>query len=339
MSKGSGSVKMPSPDEYMNLVNAEANANRINQSTPFGKIKYKNVGKKPMSFDKWKRKNTSPSDEGYTNQRGEYVQGSGDLRNLQKEYKEYAAGVPVKRKAQFKYSKPIQNLFNQQFDPESYDNYADEYMGRYNTLMEPVREQQMDRFQQTMFDRGLPEGGEVYGDLFRTTVGDPNARQDLMATQQAQGLADSRRQQDWMRLAQAMGLSNLNSSPVNVLGGANMAMNANAQNAQINQQQNSDIMNAMALMGAAAVGCSHDFKENKHPVTTLEQLCSIPVEGWTYRTGYGDEGDHIGPYAEDFKEAFGVGDGKTIAFIDMMGVLMRSVQELAAEVREIKCKM
>jgi hypothetical protein len=69
----------------------------------------------------------------------------------------------------------------------------------------------------------------------------------------------------------------------------------------------------------------------------LEALMSIPVEKWKYiypeKNGHGV---HIGPYAEDFQRAFGIGDGKTISYTDAIGVLMAAVQALSREVEELK---
>lgn len=335
--KGAGSVKAPQPEEYIGLVNAQADANRVNTSTPFGKVVYRNAGAKPLSFKKWSKQNPQ-NDEPVMNQRGEY--NYAPQRDLKKEYSTYLKRHPQEKTAQFKYSPELRSMFNEQFDGDSYDNYANEYMDRFTELQQPQRDYNLDQFQQSMVNRGLPEGSDVYGDLYRTTIADPVARENLMGTQMAQSMGDNRRNQDWQRLSQAMGLSQLNVPGLDVMGAGNMAANANMNNAMIDAEQNSNMWNTMAALGSAYLmaGCSRDYKHNKHPVTTLDQLMTIPVEGWTYNPGIGDESNHISPYAEDFQQAFGVGDGKTIAFIDMIGVLMRSVQELTEEVRELKCK-
>ena len=69
----------------------------------------------------------------------------------------------------------------------------------------------------------------------------------------------------------------------------------------------------------------------------LVGLLSLPIEKWQYTyPGTGEGGDHIGTYAEDFTEAFGIGDGRTIDYTNALGVLMASVQALAAQVKELK---
>jgi hypothetical protein len=68
----------------------------------------------------------------------------------------------------------------------------------------------------------------------------------------------------------------------------------------------------------------------------LERLLSIPVEKWEYLYPDRDtQGDHIGPYAEDFQMSFQVGDGKTINYMDAIGVLIASVQALSKRVEEL----
>lgn len=83
---------------------------------------------------------------------------------------------------------------------------------------------------------------------------------------------------------------------------------------------------------------SRDYKTTGEDAgNVLDKIASLPIERWQYKPeiGVGVE-PHIGPYAEDFHDAFGVGDGKTIAFIDMMGVMLKGLQELTREVRELK---
>lgn len=78
---------------------------------------------------------------------------------------------------------------------------------------------------------------------------------------------------------------------------------------------------------------SKDYKEDKQPVSgALDALTSMPVEAWKYKQGIADEGEHIGPYAEDFHKATGKGDGKSIPIQDAIGVTMKAVQELSDKV-------
>ena len=83
------------------------------------------------------------------------------------------------------------------------------------------------------------------------------------------------------------------------------------------------------IIGSVGGASSRALKDTQSSVdneATLAALMTIPVDIWTYK---GENEEHIGTYAEDFKEAFGVGDGKTINYLDAIGVLMSAVKALA----------
>ena len=61
------------------------------------------------------------------------------------------------------------------------------------------------------------------------------------------------------------------------------------------------------------------------------------MERWRYNADTGWEtGDHIGPYAEDFRELFGIGDGSTINIIDALGVALSAIKGLAEKVERLE---
>lgn len=92
---------------------------------------------------------------------------------------------------------------------------------------------------------------------------------------------------------------------------------------------------AAGMIGKAMMS-SKELKEDKRPVEgALEAVNSMPIEEWKYKDGIEDGGHHIGPYAEDFKQATGKGDGKSIFPVDAIGVTMKAVQELSAQVKEL----
>lgn len=93
------------------------------------------------------------------------------------------------------------------------------------------------------------------------------------------------------------------------------------------------------LAGMAMMMSSEDVKENKKDVPegkALKGLKKLRVEKWDYKPGVADEGKHIGPYAEEFKEEFGIGDGKTIKYQDAIGVTMKAVQDLSEKVDKLE---
>lgn len=61
----------------------------------------------------------------------------------------------------------------------------------------------------------------------------------------------------------------------------------------------------------------------------LDRVLALPLSRWQYRNG-GAEGQHLGPMAEDFRAAFGLGaaDGRSISTVDTSGVALAAIQGL-----------
>ncbi len=74
-------------------------------------------------------------------------------------------------------------------------------------------------------------------------------------------------------------------------------------------------------------------KENFAPIDTsdiLEKVAALPLSAWTYK----DDPTHrryIGPVAQDFHAAFGLGDDTTINTLDADGVTLAAIQALVRE--------
>jgi hypothetical protein len=67
-------------------------------------------------------------------------------------------------------------------------------------------------------------------------------------------------------------------------------------------------------------------------VTVLQKLVALPVKAWFYK-GDHDEGQHMGPVAEDFAETFGLGNNeKYISTVDESGVALAAIQGLNKKV-------
>lgn len=95
----------------------------------------------------------------------------------------------------------------------------------------------------------------------------------------------------------------------------------------------------LATTGYMAYKSSKKLKHNKEKISSeiiLKGLKKIPVEKWDYKKGVEDEGRHIGVYAEDFSNEFGVGDGKTIHVMDAIGVSMAAIKGLSKQVDKLK---
>jgi hypothetical protein len=70
----------------------------------------------------------------------------------------------------------------------------------------------------------------------------------------------------------------------------------------------------------------------------LDKLVAMPMESWNYKA-QNKTIRHIGPYAQDFNKAYGLGDGKlSISTIDSDGVALVSVQALAERNRNLSAR-
>jgi hypothetical protein len=92
--------------------------------------------------------------------------------------------------------------------------------------------------------------------------------------------------------------------------------------------------------GAGGAGSDRAIKEAFTPVdprTVLDSVRDLPIERWRYK---GDGAAHIGPMAQDFAAAFGVGDDDRVIYtVDAQGVALAAIQALAAEVAELRAEV
>lgn len=92
------------------------------------------------------------------------------------------------------------------------------------------------------------------------------------------------------------------------------------------------------LSGLAAVGAfsARALKEAFEPVdaeAVAYRVAALPVERWRYK---GERRGFMGPMAQDFAEAFDLGDGRMIAFADAQGVLFAAVGWAVRKIREME---
>jgi len=70
----------------------------------------------------------------------------------------------------------------------------------------------------------------------------------------------------------------------------------------------------------------------------LERIASLPIQEWSYKAE-GDDVRHIGPTAQDFRAAFGLGgDDVSISTIDPAGIALAAIQELQKKTTELDNK-
>jgi hypothetical protein len=96
-----------------------------------------------------------------------------------------------------------------------------------------------------------------------------------------------------------------------------------------------DVISAVAPIALMALS-SRDYKTKVGDVDTdqiLEAVEKLPIDRWKY---HGEDGTHIGTYAEDFNKAFDLDGGKAINLVDAVGVLMACVKSLSARVKELE---
>jgi len=253
---GGGGPDPMSPEQIKELLAYGADQNRVDQVTPFGSMTWSNNADPVQSWDDWSAANPltrGPSitraigDGNERTQRGRITGGT------RADYDKYASNYNTNNsdwQANINLSDDMQGIWDRVFSEGSYDNYADDYMGEYNRLTEGVYDRQDDRFQQSMFDRGLPEGGDLYGDLFsqHTKRQDDATQGAAFGARQAGDAAQAR---DYNRLASAMGLSQINVPQSDPNAAANMAMNANTQAMQQHQNSQNGIWNTVAGLGGA----------------------------------------------------------------------------------------
>ncbi len=71
------------------------------------------------------------------------------------------------------------------------------------------------------------------------------------------------------------------------------------------------------------------------PADMVARVAELPLSMWEYDRGAAAEARHLGPMAEDFHEAFGLGgDPSQLAAADVSGVALAAIQGLILEARE-----
>jgi hypothetical protein len=97
----------------------------------------------------------------------------------------------------------------------------------------------------------------------------------------------------------------------------------------------------LTVNGTFVSSSDRNVKEHFQPVSareTLDKVAALPVSRWNYKADKASE--HIGPMAQDFYAAFGVGpDDKHITTIDESGVALAAIQGLNEKVEASSQKL
>lgn len=318
--KGGGSVSAPSPSEYMPLVQEQARLNRVDTHTPWGSTTFNETPGTTVT-------ETYPEDAPFGGKFGgrtreREVPGQIESRTtlspeLQRLFNRQvgmagdAVGDPRVRERQLAMALDPQS-FNQDIEQAVFD--------RSMNLLQPGMEQDTRRFEQRMADQGLPMGGEAYDDAFdnlsrsqnqlrenaalsAVTAGNQAALQErgqnLGELQSLFGQDMAGRGQQFNELAAILGRSQVApTQPVDVMGPANMAMNANMANMQNQQAGKSSLVNAGTGLGAAYLLASdRRLKENIAKVGELSHDLGV------YRYNFiGDDAERIGVMADEVEK-------------------------------------
>lgn len=221
------------------------------------------------------------------------------------------------------------------------------------SMMQPAIEKSNSRLLNNLQARGIPIGSEAFNDAYgeqQTRTQDTISRlamdADMAAGQEQSrlfGLDQASRQGSIAELVAAMGgnynppsaTPSGNAQSVNYGGLVGQKYQADMSRYQADQAMAGSTMATLGGLGGAMImKCSQEWK-NSHGILTLdgiaEKVVRLPIHRWSYMPGVqapGCEPDkmHIGPMAEDFHEAFGLGDDKTIHVIDAFGICLAALK-------------
>jgi len=232
-----------------------------------------------------------------------------------------------------------------------------------------------ERLRNRLANQGLPQGGEAFTDelgRFETTRNEAfqnlaldsvaagrneqsRLLNDTLRTRESQtgeqltniNLGNQNRSREFNELQALLG-NQQTSTPgtadffapgqTDVLGAAGLQQQSDLFNRRLasdeKSSKNSATSSLVGTLGGAIIS-SKELKDEVGDVTILDKLDKTPVKLWKYK---GDKEVHIGPYAEDFKEHFGFGDGRSIPVIDYAGVLFAGTKELSDRVKLLERK-
>ncbi|NKB25222.1 MAG: hypothetical protein GKR87_12760 [Kiritimatiellae bacterium] len=93
----------------------------------------------------------------------------------------------------------------------------------------------------------------------------------------------------------------------------------------------------LTILGTLTQNSKRDTKENFksiNPVETLSKVLHLPISSWNFKFDSSSV-RHMGPMAQDFRAAFGLGKNETsIAPLDTVGVALSAIQGLHQMIEE-----
>lgn len=332
MGKGSSSAAPAAPDAY-ETASTEANFNRLDTYSPSGSgVRY-----------------------GYTDASGNFVQGTAP-----KGMQSAQSTVESPWEAQIRETlQPASVALTQRVVDDNIINLPDaarvqdrgtvakSIFDRSWSMMAPSVEKANSKILNNMQSRGIPLGSAAFNDVMgeqqkqtEDTISRLAMDADINAGQEQTrqySLDASARQNSIAELVAAMG--GTYNPPSAVPSGSAQGVNYSsavadqytAENSayQANQQAKAQSAGAIGSLGASMLmKCTEAAKDVEgfaDIALATEALDALTVKVWRYKDG-DDLARHIGPMAEDWQAATGLGDGKTISVIDAFGVTLAALQ-------------
>ena len=107
-----------------------------------------------------------------------------------------------------------------------------------------------------------------------------------------------------------------------------------------NPQEALHVVGNILATGTVTGSSDRNAKENfaaVNPVEVLDKVAALPISRWNYKSDR--EETHLGPMAQDFYAAFGLGmDDKHISMVDADGVALAAIQGLNHKLEEARAE-
>lgn len=350
MAKKGGSSQAPAAPDPYKTASTEAQFNRLDTYGPSG----------------------SGQRYGYTNAQGKFVQGlppqgyqsavttvESDLDRSLRSILEPASLDLTRRVV-------TDNITNMPNAPRVQDRgtVANDIFNRNLSMMMPEITRGETRLLTNLQSRGLPLGSdaftEAYGAQQRQTQDTVSrlAQDANVAAGQEQSrlfsLDSASRSGAVAELVAAMGggYNPPSSVPsgaapsVNYSNLANSKYQADLSQYNADRQQKSNTASALGSMGASLLmKCAEAAKDVEGVLNigwAAERLAGLDLKVWSYKPGEGPDGDtarHIGPMAEQFHALTGLGDGRSISVIDMLGMMAAAFQFSIHQIRTLQARV
>lgn len=146
-----------------------------------------------------------------------------------------------------------------------------------------------------------------------------------------------------LNVPQPAGQPSYQVAPPDVSGNIWGAYNAQASAANAAQNRQSqtlgNLLNAGGSIASGFLISSRAVKDDHGDIdeaAALSAIGGLPLRAWSYKA---DGEVHIGPYAEDWLAATGLGDGRTIHIADALGTLLAANKALLRRVEDLEAQL